>query len=142
MASLKAKLYASASANPGLQALLLDGSVFQWADTQWQQQWNLATKSGVAVLTVSDVPDYIATGPMFTGWARVQLTVFGHGNNSENANAVVNAIASWVLTLFLTQTPQQAANYIAGNRDGGIAQTQPLTYQRFVDLMIFSDSSL
>jgi hypothetical protein len=141
MASLKAKLYASASANPGLQALL--GTVpFQWGDTQLPQNWDLTTKAAVVMFTVSDIPDYIATGPMYTSWARVQLTVFGHGNDSENANAVVNAISSWLLTLALTLTPQQAANYIAGNRDGGIAQTQPLTYQRYVDLMIFYDSSI
>ena len=142
MASLKAKLYASASANAGLRALLLDGSTFQWGDTQLPQQWNLTTKSAVVAFTVSDVPDYIALGPMNTGWSRVQLTVFGHGNDSENATVVVNAIASWLLTLFLTQTPQQAANFIVGNRDGGLADTQPLTYQRFVDIMVFSDSSI
>jgi hypothetical protein len=141
MASLKAKIYASASANAGLQALL-GTNPFQFGDTQLPQEWDVKTKAAVVMFTVSDIPDYIAPGPMFTSWARVQLTVFGHGNDSENANAVVNAIGSWLLTLCLTQTPNQAANYIAGNRDGGLAQTQPLTYQRFVDLMLFYDSSI
>ncbi len=141
MASLKAKLYASASANAGLRALL-GTSPFQWADTQLPQQWDVKTKSAVVMFTVSDIPDYIALGPMNTGWTRVQLTVFGHGNDSENATAVVDAIALWLQTLYLTQTPQQAANFIVSNRDGGIAPTQPLTYQRFVDVLVFSDSSI
>jgi hypothetical protein len=33
-------------------------------------------------------------------------------------------------------------NTVVGDRDGGIAQTQPLTYQRFIDAMIFNDENV
>src|ERR1700722_8531975 len=145
MASLKAKLYASASANAGLQALL--GNPIQWGDVQLPIQWNLATLSAVTVFQVSGPKDYTSAGPMYTGWRRIQFTIFGCGNNdgtadSENANNVAEALFAWLLsitTLTLDETPN---NYVVGDRDFGIAETQPLTYQRVIDVMMFVDGSI
>lgn len=142
MASLKAKLFASASANAGLQALLQNGSVFQWGDIQLAQQWDLASHSAVEVFLISNPKDYISTGVMFTGWARVQFSIYGHGNDSENADAVAEALFAWLLTLVTLTQDGQPSNFVAGDRDSGIAQTQPLTYQRIIDVMMFKDDSV
>lgn len=142
MASLKAKLFTSASADAGLRALLLNGSVMQWGDVQLAQQWDLSTHSAVTVFLVSNPKDYTAAGPMYTSWTRVQFTIFGHGNDSENAEAVANALFAWLLTITTLTEDQTPNNYVVGDRDFGIAQTQPLTYQRILDVMMLVDESL
>ena len=134
--SLKARIFASASANAGLQALL-GTNPFQWGDMQEPQPWNLSTLSAVIAFLVSNPKDYIAPGPMHTSSARMQLTIFGNGNDSQNADAVAQAIFAWLPTLDLTGIPNQAANFVVGDKDAGIAQTQPLTYQRIIDVMIY-----
>jgi hypothetical protein len=142
MASLKAKLFTSASANTGLQAFLLNGSTFQWGDVQLPQQWDLTNHDAITVFQVSKPKDYTANGPMYTAWVRMQFTIFGHGNDSENAEAVAKALFAWLLsitTLTLDQTPN---NYVVADRDMGIAQTQPLTYQRIIDVMMLVDDSI
>jgi hypothetical protein len=141
MASLKAKLFASASVNAGLQAFLLNGSVFQWGDVQLAQAWDLTNHSAVAVFQVSKPKDYTANGPMYTAWVRMQFTIYGHGNDSQNAEAVAEALFAWLLsitTLTLGQTPN---NYVVGDKDAGIAATQPLTYMRIIDVMMLVDDS-
>ncbi len=142
MASLKAKLFTSASADAGLRGLLLNGPTFQWGDVQLPQQWDLANHSAVTVFLVSNPKDYTAAGPMFTSWTRVQFTIFGHGNDSENANAVADALFAWlrtIATLTLDGTPN---NYVVADRDFGIAHTQPLTYQRIIDVQMLVDESI
>ena len=142
MASLKAKLFASASVNAGLQAFLLNGSTFQWGDVQLPQQWDLTNHSAVTVFQVSGPPDYTAAGPMYTGWYRMQFTIYGHGNDSENATGVAQALKAWLLTITTLTQNQTPNNYVVGNQDRGIAQTQPLTYLRLVDVMMFYDESI
>lgn len=139
MASLKAKLYTAASADSGLQALLLSGSTFQWADQQLPQAWNLTTKSAVAVQIVSDPSTFELQGRMATSAARVQFTVFGHGNDSENAEAVVAALYNFLGTL---SGAGCGCIGIPGKRDAGIADTQPMTYMQMVDAFIWNDSTI
>ena len=142
MASLKAHLFSSASANAGLQALLQNGPVFQWGDVQLSQQWDLTNHSAVLMFLVSNPKDYISTGVMFTGWVRVQFSIYGHGNDSENADAVAEALFAWVLTLVALTPDGQPSNFVEGDRDFGIAQTQPLTYQRIIDVSMYVDNSV
>lgn len=142
MASLKAKLFASASANPGLQAVLQNGPVFQWGDIQVPQQWDLVNHSAVTAFLISNPKDYVALGPMFTSWVRVQFRIFGHGNDSENAEAVAQALFAWLILLNTLTQNGQASNFVVGDRDSGIAQTQPMTYQRDIDVMMFQDDSV
>lgn len=139
MASLKAKLFAAASEDAGLQALL-GTSPFRWFDTQLPQQ---AEFPAVVAFIVSNPADYVITGRMSTSWARVQLTVYGTGNDSENASLVVNALQDFLATFNAIGVPELPVypNRIVGDRDGGVAQTQPLTYQRFVDVQILNDEN-
>lgn len=140
MASLKAKLFAAASANAGLQALL-GTNPFRWHDTQLPQQ---DAFPAVVVLIVSNPADYVFTGRTPTSWSRVQFTVYGTGNDSENASLVVNALQDFLVTFnaYSPRTLPANANRIVNDKDGGIADTQPLTYQRFVDVMILNDETL
>lgn len=144
--SLKARLFTAASADAGLQALLLNGSIFQWFDSQLPQTANITTKSAVAVFLVSNPRDYVTSGRMVTSFSRVQFTIFGHGNDSSNADAVVAALLSFLDGFNASQasgtSPGYATpNYVVGNRDSGFVETDPMTYQRIVDVRIFSNDS-
>lgn len=137
---LKVKLFNAASANAGLQALL-GASPFRWYDTQLPQT---AAFPAVVVFQVSDPRDYEVRGQMSTSWNRIQFTVYGTGNDSTEASAVVAALLNFLRGFFAYSagsTATQSANKVVSDRDGGIAQTQPLTYQRFVDVMILNDES-
>jgi hypothetical protein len=136
MPSLKAKLFTAASANAGLQALL-GTNPFRWYDSQLNQS---SAFPAVVVFIVSNPRDYVITGQMSTSWARVQFTVYGTGNDSQNADAVVNALQAFLLGFnAYGLNPPANANTIVGDRDFGIAATQPLTYQRVLDVMILND---
>lgn len=133
---LKAKLFTAASANAGLQALLGSGP-FRWFDTQLPQN---ASFPSVVVFQVSNPKTYNVIGPMATSFARMQFTIYGTGNDSTNADAVAEALFSF-LTGFNAaglETSTGNANYVVNDRDAGIAQTQPLTYMRVIDVQIFN----
>jgi hypothetical protein len=140
MASLKAKLFTAASADTGLQALL-GTSPFRWSDQQKQQPFPAPS---IAVCIVSNPRAYVMGGQLSTSWTRVQFTVYGTGNDSENADAVVNALATFLRGFngYSTRDLPAFDNRIVNDRDGGIADTDPLTYQRFVDVMIFNDETI
>jgi hypothetical protein len=83
----------------------------------------------------------VTAGRLSTYFARVQFTIYGTGNDSQNADAVVSAIEDFLATLNgygFSDLPANA-NTIVNDRDGGIAQTQPLTYTRTLDVMILND---
>lgn len=142
--SLKARLWAGAAAFPALAALLATGSpaYFRWYDTQLPQASQFPA---IVVQQISNPRTYGVAGRLPTGFTRMQFTVYGLGNDSQSADAVVTA-----LTAFLDQWDggsgisgnSQYSNLIVGDRDFGIANTQPLTYMRIVDAQIFSSDLL
>lgn len=137
MPSLKAQLYTAAAANSGLTALL--GTPPRWFDEQLEQG---STFPAVTVTMISNPQDYSLLGPLATSWVRVQFSIYGAGNDSENANAVADALFSFIQTfdaLGLPNSPSRP-NYVVGDRDFGIAQTNPLTYMRIVDYQLFVNS--
>ncbi len=142
--SLKAKLFAAASLNAGLVALLGSGSplVMRWFDQQLPQSY--ATFPAVVVQQIANPSDYAVTGRLPTSWSRMQFTVYGSGADSENANAVVVALAGFLDTFNSIGITGLVAypNLIVGDRDFGVANTQPLTYVRVIDARIFSNSNL
>ena len=93
---------------------------------------------------VSNPRVYVATGRMATSFVRVQFTVYGTGNDSTNADAVAEALASFLDNFNAAGLPNSPANAndIVGDRDMGIAQTQPLTYMRVIDAMIFNSEAV
>lgn len=141
MSSLKARLFADASAFAALAALLASGSpaIFRWYDQQLPQR---AAFPAVVVHQISNPRTYAVTGRLPTGFTRMQFTVYGTGNDSENANAVVNALVAfldqWDGGSGIVGLPAYS-NLIVADRDFGIASTQPLTYMRVVDAQIFSN---
>ena len=140
--SLKARLFAQASQDAGLQALLLNGSTFQFGDQQLPQFWNITTKDAILVRIVSNPKDYVNSGPMVTSFARVQFTIFAHGNDSENASAVAAALFSFIQGFNAGQassTGTPGPNYVLNDMDAQFLQTDPQTYQRIIDIRIFSN---
>ena len=136
--SLKAKLFAAALLNPSLVYLLGGGSplVLRWFDQQLSQY---STFPAVVVQQISDPQMYATSGRLPTSWARMQFTVYGSGTDSQNADAIVAALASFLDTFNgdgITGR-SQSPNYVVGDRDMGVAQTQPLTYMRVLDTRIF-----
>ena len=142
MPSLKQKLFTAAKLDQGLGALLLNGQVMQWADIQIPQSWNLTSKSAVAAQLISDPTAYVAAGPLATSWSRVQFTIFGYGNDSTQADAVAAALFAFMGSFNAGAIGGQAANYKVGDRDAGLTQTQPVTYQRIVDYFIWNDAKV
>lgn len=146
--SLKVKLFNSASADAGLIALLKDGAnPFRWFDQQLPQNWPAAAVKfpAIVVLIVSNPRTYVVTGQLPTSFVRVQFAVFGTGNDSENANDVVKALAAFLgnFSAYGLQGSVPAyANYIVGDRDSGVVQTQPQMYQRILDVQIYSNDSV
>lgn len=144
-ASLKAKLYADAKNFLPLALLLTPpAGMFQWFDQQLAQNSNHSYGS-VAVQQISNPQDYAVSGRLPTSFSRMQFTVYGVGNDSENADQIVEA-----LTNFLDQWARgsgidglsQYSNRVVGDRDMGIAETNPLTYMRIVDVMILNNSNV
>lgn len=140
MASLKAKLFTQASVFPALTALL-GTNPFRWFDEQLPQS---ATFPAIVVFLIDDPSDYVIGGEMSTSWQMLQFTVYGTGNDSVNASLVVAALKSFlrVFNAYSSRPLPAYANRVTGNRDGGIADTQPLTYQRFVTAKILNDENM
>ncbi len=142
--SLKTRLRSAVLLDAGLMALLASGSpaVLRWYDEGLAQG---TAFPAVTVQTISDIPTYCVSGRLPTGFARLQFNVYGTGNDTENANAIVAAMASF-FDQFSGGTgvtgKSQYSNLIVANRDGGIANTQPPTYMRLVDANIFWNDSL
>lgn len=138
--SLKAKLFAAALLNPSLVYLLGGGSplVLRWFDLQLPQAAGTGFPA-VVMKQVSDPQVYVGSGRLPTSWARMQFTVYGTGNDSQNADAIVQALSSFLDTFNGDGvTGRQASpNNIISDIDMGIAATQPLTYMRVVDARIF-----
>ena len=136
--SLKAKLFAAALLNPSLVYLIGGGSplLLNWYDQQLPQY---ATFPAVVVQQISDPQMYATSGRIPTSWARMQFTVYGTGTDSQNANAIVAALTSFLDTFNGDGVTgrSQSPNYVVGDRDMGVAQTQPLTYMRVLDTRIF-----
>lgn len=140
--SIKAKLFAGASSYAPLTALLT-ASVFQWGDQQLSQNFNLKTHGAVVVQQISNPQSYTVAGRLPTSFSRVQFTIYGIGNDSQNADAIADALIS-----FLDQWDggsgipglSQYSNLVVGDRDFGVAQTNPMTYTRILDVQIFNNS--
>ncbi len=142
--TLKARLRSAVLLDAGLMAILASGSpaVLRWHDVQLPQG---ATFPAVVVQMISNPRTYAVSGRLPTGFSRMQFNVFGTGTDSQEADQVVTALAKF-LDQFSGGTgvtgKSQYSNLIVADRDAGVAQTQPLTYQRILDAMIFSDDSL
>lgn len=137
--SLKAKLFAAALQNARLVYLLGSGSplIMRWYDVQLQP--NQTAFPAVVVTLVSNPADYVTAGRLPTSWSRVQFTVYGTGTDSQNADTIVEAITEMLDTFNGDGITGRVAspNYIVGDKDAGVAKTQPLTYMRIVDARIF-----
>jgi Protein of unknown function (DUF3168) len=137
--SLKATLRTSASGNAGLQALL-GTSPFRWYDDQLDQG---TAFPAVTCLQITRPPIYNVGGNGDTGYTRMQLTIWGAGPGSENANAVVIAIKAFLGTFIAAVGfGPVGRNRVVADRDFGIPLTHPLTYQRVIDVMIFSSEAV
>jgi hypothetical protein len=142
--TIKARLYSAARLDAGLVALLGTGSpmVLQWHDMQVPLGGPFPA---VGVSVVSNPRTYAVSGRLPTGFSRIQFDVFGTGNDSQEADQIVTALAKF-LDGFSGGTgvtgKSQYSNLIVSDRDAGIAQTQPLTYRRIVDAMCFVDDIL
>ena len=139
--TLKAKLFSQASQFAELQALLGSSpSNFRFFDVQLPQAQ--ATFPAVVVNQISASRMYVMGGRLSTYFARIQFTVYGSGNDSQNASAVVAALEDFMAVFDATGVTAPAySNQIVSDRDFGIAATQPLTYMRILDAMIFNDEN-
>jgi len=137
--SIKAKLFAAASTYGALTALL-GTNPFRWYDTQLQQG---TAFPAVVVRLISNPRSYVTAGRMPSSFGRVEFKVYGAGNDSQNADLVIsNGLLPFLDTFNASAQPLGGANYVEGDRDFGIAQTQPMTYLRVVDARIYDDGNL
>lgn len=142
--TLKAALFEQALDFSPLRALLASGSpeIFRWYDTQLPQKG--ARFPAVVVTQTNNPAEYVAGGRMPTSYVRVLFRLYGTGSDSQNADALAVALASFLDTFNGSGITGLAAysNHIESDRDGGIAQTDPLVYQRLVGARIFWNSTL
>lgn len=150
--TLKAKLFAQASAYAPLQALLgAPPDIFRWFDSTLDQDALTTGKSAVVVTQVSRKPVFANLGQLPTDWARMQFTIFGAvtdpngGADSQSCDAVVGALQQFLPTFNATGITSGGnaipSFVLMSDRDMGLAETQPRTYQRIVDAMIWSDNN-
>ena len=146
--TLKAKLFAQASAFPALQALL-GTNPFSWWDDQLGPGALANGYAAVVVKQVSRRPMWANLGQLPTSFNRIQFTVYGAvpdpnaGADSQSCDDVVGALQEFMPTFNATGITTVAArgNVLLNDRDGGLADTLPRTYQRFVDYSVFSDDN-
>jgi hypothetical protein len=148
--SLKAKFFAQASAFPALQALLGTNPFGCW-DGQLDQN---ALAGGFAAIVMEQsirTPMYAFLGQLPTDFTRLQLRIYGavtgpqQGADSQSCDAVVGALQEFLPTFNATgiTLPDGVAypNRIVGDRDFGIADTQPRTFMRLVDVAVFANNN-
>lgn len=142
MATLKAALYSAAKLNAGLQALLGPLPAFRWQDMQLIQS-AAPIKPTVTVRQISNPKTYSLNSVLSTGWIRMQFNCFGSGSDSQNADAIAEALFSFMATFDALGIPGSPSrpNYVVGDRDGLFAQTQPGVPLRIIDYLMFVDDS-
>lgn len=138
--SLFLKILNAASSYAPLTALL-GSSPFRVYDMQLVQG---SAVPATVIQQISGPQVYTFAGRLATLTARMQHTVFGAGEGGENARAV---IAAWVSFYDQFNADGIAGRVLSPNQcqspvEMGIAQTQPLTFQIRMDVMIFSNSTL
>lgn len=140
MSSVKQRIRTAASAYSGLTALL-GTAPFRWYDLQLAQG---SAKPAVVVQQISGSPTYVVGGRLNTGWGRWQFTIWGSGTDSSNALAVEAQLLDFLdqLNLIGITGLTQYPCLVVGQRDAMFPGTQPPSYQRLVDAMIFSNDSL
>lgn len=138
--SLERKLWLAAQADTNLQALLGSGAAIRWGGMQEAQG---SIFPSVTVNVVSAIDQYSNTALLITAQYRVQFTVFD--TNAERGRQVEQAIKQF-LTTFNAYSPANSVsplrpNRVVNRRQGGDPRTDPLTYQRSIDAMIWNNES-
>jgi hypothetical protein len=134
--TLKARIWAAASVYAPLTALL-GTSPFRMFDQRLPQG---VAFPAVVMEAVANPHDYVSSGQMPTSFSRIQFRIYGTGNDSENASLVGDTLIAFFATFDGPGTGAIAnPNYVVGDRDMGIAQTDPMTYMRLIDIRIFSN---
>jgi hypothetical protein len=128
------KLFAAASANAGLHALL-GASPFRWYNLQLTEG---SAYPAIVVQKVSGVPQFYnigGRGP--TTVYRIQFTIW-EGPVPDDTNAVLQALRVFLDTFSAVENPAQYPNQIMNEMDGFYADTQPGIFQTLVDAFIYN----
>lgn len=142
MSTLEARIRAAAIADATLLSYLGDGNsppYFRWFDTQLPEG---SAYPSLVVQLIGGSETYVSTGRLPTGFSRMQFTIWD--TDPEEGRAIEAALLSFLDSLNLvgiTGLPQYP-NYVVLKRQGMEPQSEPPLFQRIVDAMIFSDSSV
>lgn len=140
--SLEVKLRTAALATPALTALL-GTSPFRWYDMQLDQN---STLPAVTIQAISIVNQYSLSVRLVNALCRVQFTIYD--TDPERARAVEMAIVVFIDTFNAMNTSSavsRQANWVVNRRQGSPsqnAQTQPLTFVRSLDAMIWNNETI
>jgi hypothetical protein len=149
--SLKQKLFSQASVFAPLQALL-GTNPFNWYDEQLDMNALASGKAAIVVRQLPRRPMWANLGQLPTSFTRVQFTIYGGvpdinaGADSQNCDAVVTAMQAFMPTFNATGIVSVPArgNQLVLDMDGGLtddAETQPRTFKRILDYIIFSNDN-
>ncbi len=136
--TLLAKLRIAAAANPTL-AGLLGTSPFRWYDQQLVPGTEFPA---VAAFVVSNPAQYSTTAILINSQYRVQFNIFDP--DPQITRQVALAITTFLLTFNAYNagdTSLLQRNQVVNQRDGGIAQTQPLTAMQILDALIWNNET-
>lgn len=138
--SLEIKLRTAAAADATLQSLL-GTNPFRWYGPQAQQG---AAQPLVEVLMVDAPPQYSTTQLLNTCRYRMQLTIWD--TDLERARTVERAIIQFLTTFNAYNSGDQSPiqrNRVVNRRSGrSQAQTDPITYWRTLDAMIWNNEEI
>lgn len=139
--TLEVKLRTAALNTPALTALL-GTSPFRWYDMQLDQN---SPFPAVTVQLISTINAYVTQYRLQTASSRVQFTVWD--TDPERARQVETAIVAFLDTFnavspatnFIGPVPQPVR--AVNRRQGGNAQTQPLTFWRTIDALVLNNET-
>lgn len=138
--SIEEKIRTAASANAALQALL-GTTPFRWFGPQAPQG---SVQPLVEVLMVDGPPQYSTTALLITCKYRIQFTIWD--TNLERARSVETAIIQFLTTFNAYNAGDSSPiqrNWVVNRRSGkSQAQTDPITYWRTLDAMIWNNEQL
>lgn len=139
--TLEVKLYNAAIATPALTALL-GSSPFNWFDTQLDQA-RPTLYPAVSVQLISAVNQYSVNARLGMSLNRVQFTVWD--TNAERARSVESAILSFLDTFNAYNAGDSdpiQRNQVVMRRQGGQPMTDPMTFFRSIDAMIWNNETI
>ena len=140
--TLEAKLQTALQAYTPVTSLLAVRSDGKAAIFDMQEYQGTAFPA-MTIVVVSALDQYSTTAVLITARYRVQFTIWA--TDAQTARAVEQTLRTFLTTFNAYNSGDTSPiqrNQVVNRRQGGQAQTQPVTFWRIVDAMIWNNETL